>query len=231
MKREIYLETTPLNEAIEKWLKRLESQGFLKAFSRRKSQGPGIPRKNNSRTCSTARLSSPFYHSSAMDGYAVKYQETFGASETSPKKLKLGEQAVYVDTGDPMPDVFNTVIMIEDVNKIKGSRGQGVKGQEEYGYIEIYESATPWQNVRVIGEDIVATELILPENHRIRPVDAGAMLAGGYVDINVRRKPKVVIIPTGNEIVEPGTNLKKEILLNIIQGCSAALFLNGEEKR
>ena len=108
-----------------------------------------------------------------------------------------------------MPDVFNTVIMIEDVNKIKGSRGQGVKGQEEYGYIEIYESATPWQNVRVIGEDIVATELILPENHRIRPVDAGAMLAGGYVDINVRRKPKVVIIPTGNEIVEPGTNLKR----------------------
>ena len=50
----------------------------------------------------------------------------------------------------------------------------------------------------MIGEDIVATELILPENHRIRPVDAGAMLAGGYVDINVRRKPKVVIIPTGN---------------------------------
>ena len=65
-----------------------------------------------------------------MDGYAVKYQETFGASETSPKKLKLGEQAVYVDTGDPMPDVFNTVIMIEDVNKIKGSRGsKGSRGK------------------------------------------------------------------------------------------------------
>ena len=61
----------------------------------------------------------------------------------------------------------------------------------------------------MIGEDIVATELILPENHRIRPVDVGAMLAGGYVDINVRRKPKVVIIPTGTEIVEPGTNLKR----------------------
>ncbi|MDP3260894.1 MAG: molybdopterin biosynthesis protein, partial [Thermodesulfovibrionales bacterium] len=71
------------------------------------------------------------------------------------------------------------------------------------------EPATPWQNVRVIGEDIVATEFILPENHRIRPVDIGAMLAGGYVDINVRRKPKVVIIPTGTEIVEPGSNLKR----------------------
>ena len=95
-----------------------------------------------------------------------------------------------------MSDVFNTVIMIEDVNVHEG-------------HIEITEPATPWQNVRVIGEDIVATELILPENHRIRPVDVGAMLAGGHVDIKVRRKPKVVIIPTGTEIVEPGTNLKR----------------------
>ncbi len=195
MKREIYLETTPLNEAIEKWLNRLESQGFLKAFPGEKVMVSESLGRITAEPV-TARLSSPFYHSSAMDGYAVKYKETFGASETSPKKLKLNEQAVYIDTGDPMPDVFNAVIMIEDVNVYEG-------------HIEITEPATPWQNVRVIGEDIVATELILPENHRIRPVDAGAMLAGGYVDINVRRKPKVVIIPTGTEIVEPGSNLKK----------------------
>lgn len=206
MKREIYLETTPLNEAIEKWLKRLESQGFLKAFPGEKVMVSESLGRITAEPV-TARLSSPFYHSSAMDGYAVKYQETFGASETSPKKLKLGEQAVYVDTGDPMPDVFNTVIMIEDVNVIR-CQVPGVRYQEDE-YIEIISPATPWQNVRVIGEDIVATELILPENHRIRPVDAGAMLAGGYVDINVRRKPKVVIIPTGTEIVEPGSNLKK----------------------
>lgn len=193
--REIYLETTPLNEAIEKWLRRLEAQGFLKAFPGEKVMVSESLGRITAEPV-TARLSSPFYHSSAMDGYAVKYQETFGASETSPKKLKLGEQAVYVDTGDPMPDIFNTVIMIEDVNVHEG-------------HIEITEPATPWQNVRVIGEDIVATELILPENHRIRHVDVGAMLAGGYVDINVRRKPKVVIIPTGTEIVEPGTNLKR----------------------
>ena len=195
MKREIYLETTPLNEATEKWLKRLEAQGFLKPFTGEKVRVMESLGRITAEPA-IARLSSPFYHSSAMDGYAVKYQETFGASETSPQKIRLIEQTVYVDTGDPMPDGFNAVIMIEDVNV--------------YGnYIEITEPATPWQNVRVIGEDIVATELILPENHRIRPVDIGAMLTGGYVDINVRRKPKVVIIPTGTEIVEPGTNLKK----------------------
>ena len=195
MKREIYLETTPLNEATEKWLKRLEAQGFLKPFTGEKVRVMESLGRITAEPA-IARLSSPFYHSYAMDGYAVKYQETFGASETSPQKIRLIEQTVYVDTGDPMPDGFNAVIMIEDVNV--------------YGnYIEITEPANPWQNVRVIGEDIVATELILPENHRIRPVDIGAMLTGGYVDINVRRKPKVVIIPTGTEIVEPGTNLKK----------------------
>ncbi|MDP3259465.1 MAG: molybdopterin-binding protein, partial [Thermodesulfovibrionales bacterium] len=206
MKREIYLETTPLNEAIEKWIDKLESQGFLKPFPGEKVRVQESLGRITAEPV-VARLSSPFYHSSAMDGYAVKYQETFGVSETSPKKLKLGEQAVYVDTGDPMPDVFNTVIMIEDVNVIR-CQVPGVRYQEDE-YIEITEPATPWQNVRVIGEDIVATEFILPENHRIRPVDVGAMLAGGYVDINVRRKPKVVIIPTGTEIVEPGTNLKR----------------------
>ncbi|MDP2279716.1 MAG: molybdopterin-binding protein, partial [Nitrospirota bacterium] len=112
-----------------------------------------------------------------------------------------------MDTGDPMPDGFNAVIMIEDVNVI--SNQQSAVSSQREDFIEITEPATPWQNVRVIGEDIVATELILPENHRIRPVDVGAMLAGGHIDINVRRKPKVVIIPTGTEIVEPGSNLKK----------------------
>ena len=68
---------------------------------------------------------------------------------------------------------------------------------------------TPWQHIRVIGEDIVATELILPENQKIRPVDIGAMLAGGHTHVVVRKKPKVVIIPTGTEIVEPGSDLKK----------------------
>ena len=206
MKREIYLETTPLNEAIEKWDKKLESQGFLKPFPGEKVMVSESLGRITAEPV-TARLSSPFYHSSAMDGYAVKYQETFGASETSPKKLKLGEQTVYIDTGDPMPDGFNAVIMIEDVNVIR-CQVLGVRYQEDE-FIEITEPATPWQNVRVIGEDIVATELILPENHRIRPVDVGAMIAGGHIDINVRRKPKVVIIPTGTEIVEPGTNLKK----------------------
>jgi putative molybdopterin biosynthesis protein len=76
-------------------------------------------------------------------------------------------------------------------------------------YIEIIQSATPWQHVRVIGEDIVCTELIVPENHTIRPVDIGAIISGGHVTVQVRRRPKIVIIPTGSELVEPGNELRK----------------------
>lgn len=207
MKQDIYIETTPLEEALKKWFGRLESHGLLKPLNSERLRPQDALGRITSEPV-MARLSSPFYHSSAMDGYAVKATDTFGASETNPKRLRLKTEAVYVDTGDPIPEGFNAVIMIEYVNTIK-SRTVRSSGQSEEEFIEITEPVTPWQNVRVIGEDIVATELILPENHKVRPVDIGAMLAGGHIEVNVRKKPRVVIIPTGNEIVEPGSALKR----------------------
>jgi putative molybdopterin biosynthesis protein len=212
MFREIYLEGTPLAEALGKWLSKIESEGSGRPLS-----SEILPVRDSLGRITAepviAKLSSPFYHSSAMDGYAVRFADTFGASETNPKRLLYGEQAVYVDTGDPLPDGFNAVIMIEDVNiiktKNKEQRAESNEPRTQNEFIEIISPATPWQHVRVIGEDIVATELILPENYRIRPVDIGAMLAGGHTEVKVRRKPKVAIIPTGTEIVEPGTKLKR----------------------
>ncbi|HMK43500.1 MAG TPA: molybdopterin biosynthesis protein, partial [Dissulfurispiraceae bacterium] len=136
-----------------------------------------------------ARYSSPAFHSSAMDGYAVRFRDTVGAAETSPLLLRKGEAAHPVDTGDPLPEGFDAVVMIEDVNVVGDS-------------IEIYSSVAPYQHVRIIGEDIVATELILPENHRIRPVDMGAMLASGHLSVPVRSKPRVGIIPSGTELID-----------------------------
>ncbi len=195
MRKGIYLENTPLAEALKLWEEKIASEGIGPLG------GEPVPVQDSLGRITSgavfARLSSPFYHSSAMDGYAVRFAATFGASESVPKKLKAGQEAVYVDTGDPLPDGFNAVIMIEDVNV------------DDQGDIEIIKPASPWQHVRVIGEDIVSTELIAPENHRMRPVDIGAVISGGHVEINVRRRPKVAIIPTGSEIVEPGTDLKK----------------------
>lgn len=195
MSRDIYLESIPLHEALTIWLSKLDTEGMRKPLSGETIRVIDSLGRVTARAI-IAKTSSPFYHSSSMDGYAVRFTDTFGASETNPLRLKIGEQAVYVDTGDPMPDGFNAVIMIENVN---------IVGE----HIEIIEPATPWQHVRVIGEDIVVTELILPENHRIRPVDIGAMLAGGHVEVMVRKRPKVVVIPTGTELVEAGGELKK----------------------
>src|SRR6266487_4559396 len=136
-----------------------------------------------------AHLSSPHYHAAAMDGVAVRAADTAGATETIPRRLKIGEQAIWVDTGDPLPSGTDAVIMAEHVHTVV----------EEI--IEIMAAAAPWQHVRPLGEDIVATELVLPENHRLRPVDLGALAAAGHTSVSVRRRPRVAIIPTGTELV------------------------------
>lgn len=218
MRKNIYLESTPLDEAIGAWEMRLQSEGL---------HGPLAPESIHvsdslgriTAEALIAKISSPFYHAAAMDGYAVRFSETFGASETHPLRLRIGGQALCVDTGDPMPEGFNAVVMIEEVNTVGSeksevdSKSKGTELADAAEYIEIIEPATPWQHVRTIGEDIVATELILPENHKIRPMDIGALLAGGHTDIMVRRKPLVAIIPTGDELVEPGSPLDRGAII------------------
>jgi len=187
--RRIYQSNTTLQEAIGKWLEAISYLAPKGGETVPVSQSAG----RVTATAVHARISSPFFHSSAMDGYAVRFHETFGATETRPLRLRLNEQAIPVNTGEPLPRGFNAVVMVEDVS-IEGP------------FIEITESVTPYQHVRTVGEDIVQTELILPENQRIRPVDIGAILAGGHTEVSVRKKPLVTLIPTGNEVVEPGTS-------------------------
>jgi putative molybdopterin biosynthesis protein len=206
MRQKIYLESTPLDDALNAWSERLGREGLMRPLS---SESVAVIDSLGrvSAAAVSAKISSPFYHSAAMDGFAVRFAETFGASEGNPVRLRIGAQAVAVNTGDPVPEGFNAVIMIEEVNTVKIG-GPDDRGRVD-GYIEIIEPATPWQHVRTIGEDIVATELIIPENHRIRPVDIGALLAGGHTGVLVRKRPAVFILPTGDEIVEPGTELKE----------------------
>jgi putative molybdopterin biosynthesis protein len=189
--RRIYQTNTSLEDAYKIWF------DFIKDLQPTESEVIPISESLGRVTAEAvqARISSPFYHASAMDGYAVRFHDTFGASETTPLQLKLHEQAIPVNTGDPVPEGFNAVIMVEDVN-LSGD------------HVEIISPATPYEHVRAVGEDIVQTELILPENHKIRPVDIGAMLSSGNYEFKVRRRPFITIIPTGNEVVEPGTPLK-----------------------
>ncbi|MEM9950200.1 MAG: molybdopterin biosynthesis protein [Chloroflexota bacterium] len=138
-----------------------------------------------------AKLSAPHYHAAAMDGYAVMAEDTIDATETRPVTL-LAERITEVNTGAPLPANRNAVIMIEHTQQVADG-------------IEITASVPPWQHVRMLGEDIVATELVVPANHKIRPVDIGAIAGCGHHQISVRRHPHVVIIPTGSELVTADT--------------------------
>ena len=100
-----------------------------------------------------AAASSPHFHSAAMDGIAVKAEKTFGAGETHPLVLEIGRDAFYLNTGHVMPENCDAVIMIEHINVLDDTR------------VEIEAPAFPWQNVRKVGEDIVATELLFARNH------------------------------------------------------------------
>lgn len=194
-KQKKYLSNTPLAEALHIYNEALKAANIGTPLpGERVAITDALGRATSEAVI--AKISSPFYHSAAMDGYAVKFIDTFGAAETRPKRLAVPSQAVAVDTGDPMPDGFDAVIMIEDVEKVPEG-------------IEILKAATPWQHVRLVGEDIVATELIISENHVIQPVDMAAMLASGHRTVMVRKRPTIAVIPTGTELVEPGSDLKR----------------------
>lgn len=157
-----------------------------------------------------AEVSSPHYHASAMDGFAVRAQETAGAQPSDPVTLKArypAIQAQYVDTGDPLPDWANAVIPIENVESLD-EEGRITKDIRSPKVIRIRAAVVPWSHVRPLGEDIVATQLVLPAGHILKPADLGAIAASGHQTIRVARKPKVAILPTGTELVPIGSKLK-----------------------
>ncbi|RJQ42859.1 MAG: molybdopterin biosynthesis protein [Gaiellales bacterium] len=190
-RRNVYLKNISLREAGGRLFDALNEKGLLKPL-----EGDAMAVEDSLGRVTSAAVfassSSPHYHCAAMDGYSLHFSSSVGASDKEPVRLTLGEDTEMVNTGDAMPDGHNAVIMVEDVDQVSA------------GMIEITAAVTPWQHVRTVGEDIVATELILPENQRIRPVDIAAMLASGLTSVPVRRQPHIAIIPTGSELVQPG---------------------------
>ena len=198
MVRKRYLKKTPLKEAKEFFLANVEP-------SRIRSEHIPVEEALDRITAEPvfAKISSPHYHAAAMDGICVRAEDTFGATEFIGKKLSRASDEspgpsafAYVDTGNSLPPWANAVIMIEKVRQL------------EDGSVEIYESVGPWNHVRLVGEDVVATELLLPRSHRLRPYDLGALLASGHTRVSVKARPKVGIIPTGDELIEPGEQAK-----------------------
>lgn len=137
-----------------------------------------------------AKISSPHFHTAAMDGFAIRAHDSFGAGPDRPLFFRVGKNAWPVNTGRPMPADTDAVVMIEHVNFVD---------QESF---EIDQGLVPWQNVRRVGEDFVASEMILVAGRAITPYDQAALLAGGVYRVEVMEKPRVVLIPTGSELVD-----------------------------
>jgi len=180
-----------LAQAHERWRRALDRAGV----GRVSAETVSVMQAQGRITAAGARAlrSSPHYHAAAMDGIAVTASDTYGASEAAPRRLRVPHQAEHINTGDALPEGRDAVIKIEDIAALEHE-------------VEITAGVAPWDNTRPAGEDVVATEMILPEAHVVRPVDVAALIAGGVTELAVLRKPRVAVIPTGSEVVAPGTD-------------------------
>ena len=214
MERNIYLEDIPLDEAWAAFTAVLQSNDLWQPLGNEMILLAGA----NGRVTAEAvwaRLSAPHYHASAMDGYALKAKDTAGATETNPLPFVLlaeetlpdendARPAQAVNTGQPLPAWANAVVMIEHTQLVTSTDGRAG--------IEIRAALPPWHHVRPMGEDMVATELVLPANHKIRPVDLGALAGSGHAELFVYRQPRVAIIPTGSELVPVDTAVHSQLV-------------------
>lgn len=189
----VYLSNKPLSEARELWHQALNACGFFVPKTTRIAVDDALGETTAKPVY--AHHSSPTYNASAMDGVAVRFQDLGQASEASPTRLSR-DQYLPVNTGNSVPEPYNAVVMIEDVYKLENDD------------IELINPATPWQHVRTVGEDIVATELVVPQGHTIRPIDQGALLAAGITEVEITARPLVTVIPTGSELIEPGSKVQ-----------------------
>lgn len=184
-----YLTNIPLDEARTAWLQALEKNHL----THRSETIPTVDALDRITASAVyARISAPHYNACAMDGIALDSRKTFGATETTPTHLQPAD-FIRVDTGDPLPADYDAVVMIEDV----------IEGQ---GGVTLYQAAVPWENIRQIGEDISAGDMILPSFIEISPAAQGAMLAAGVLQVEVVTRPVVGIIPTGDELIPPNQN-------------------------
>ena len=164
-----------------------------------------------------SRISVPPFSRSAMDGYAVRAEDTYGASKLGPIRLRRLEviyagsvpkrivgkgQCGEIATGAMLPKGTDAVVMVEDTE----SDGEAVF---------VYSPVHPGQNVSKKGEDIKPGTKVVSKGDMLNPSKVGALAALGKKGVRVFSKPLVAVIPTGNEIAELGRPLKPGQVYNI----------------
>ena len=164
----------------------------------------------------TSLLNSPPFERSAMDGYAIRAENTFGFSETNPAMLKIVDsigagqvsnkvvrngEAIKIATGAPIPTGSNAVVMEEYTSS-------------EGDHLKVEMSLTPGENVSPRGEDIKERDIVLKEGKVLRPQDLAIIASAGYNRVNVFKKPKIGVITTGNELIMPRPDIRGAEVIN-----------------
>lgn len=218
--RNVYLDLVSLPEALKRITGRFDRASAIKREVVPSQEAAGRVAAHPV----YALYSSPAFHCAAMDGLAVMAERTFAAREGKPLTLRKGTDVRPVNTGQPLPEGADAVIMVEQVVR------------ESATEVEIEKPVFPWQHVRRLGEDIVATELLFAQHHRFSPYDIGALLSAGIWEVEVLERIRIHFIPTGSEVQDftlrpmPGTGQVIESNSQVLAamarewGCDATRF-------
>jgi len=162
----------------------------------------------------------PPFSRAGMDGFAVRAEDTFGASRYEPKTLRVIDKvytgqvptksiepgtAIEIATGAPMPHGADAVVMVEETERVEG--GLGAEALAKAADVRVLTPVYPRQNVGKQGADIVVGQTVIARGHVLNPSRIGALAALGVGDVEVYAKPNVAILSTGNEIADPGQEL------------------------
>jgi len=163
----------------------------------------------------------PEFPRSTVDGYAVRAADTFGASESLPAYLNLiaevpmGDRPAFelqsgdcalVHTGGMLPSGASAAVMLEYTQAISRSdHRQGKAAADARGEIEIFRPVAEGENVISVGEDVAQGDVMLPKGHWMGPAEIGALMAVGITSLRVAKRPKIGLISSGDEVIEPGS--------------------------
>jgi molybdenum cofactor synthesis domain-containing protein len=176
-----------------------------------------------------ADTSVPSFEKSAMDGYAVVAEDTFGASQTNPSLLKLigesrmGEvsrltvhrgETVAIATGAAVPQGANAVVMVENTRHL------------DTGHVEVYSAVSPSENISRVGEDVRQGAIVLERGRKLKPSDLGLLVALGQKTVKVVKRPKIGVLSTGNELSDRGVageskiaDVNRPMLMAMVEEC------------
>jgi len=188
---ELGLQEWPAEEALDRFLSELE---FQKALHRPQIETVPLSlalRRITSRSV-LAAMDSPHYYSAAIDGLLVRSADTFAATREHPVELSITASTAFVEMGSPVPEGFDAVVPLYELES------------SAPGTVSLWRPSNPWRNVRPAGEDVQQNEVVIPKDHRISPVDIGALAAAGVERLEVYQQPRVAILTLGNHLVPAG---------------------------